>query len=130
MVAFAASAASRRSFCVADDFVADQHVAHAAADQRFGLADLLAALAHGAGRDLHQRDRRALVRLRMRTQAHAGGPRELGHPLHVALQRVEIDDQRRRVDVVDRRADAGGNDVHRKAVQRNAPRPRRGRGLG
>ena len=45
MVASAANAASRRSFVHADDLVADQNVAHAAAHQGLGLADLLAALA-------------------------------------------------------------------------------------
>src|SRR6185437_4227059 len=41
-----------------DHLVAHQHVAYAAADERLGLADLLAALADGARGDLAQRDRR------------------------------------------------------------------------
>ena len=70
---------SGASFAHADHLVADQNVAHAAAHQRFGLADLLAALADGAGGDLLQRDRRALVRLRMRAQPHARRARERRH---------------------------------------------------
>ena len=61
-----ASAASRRSFVRADHFVRDQHVGHAAFDQRFGLAHLLAAHADRAERHLAQRDLRALVALGVR----------------------------------------------------------------
>ena len=85
--------------------VADQHVADAAAHQRLGLADFLAALADGAGGDLLSRDRRALVRLRVRAQAHAGRLGERPPSLQVVLEGVEVDDQRRRVDLVDRRTD-------------------------
>ena len=61
----------------ADHLVAHEHVLHAAAHQRLGFADLLAALADRAGGDLQPRDRRALVRLRVRPQANAalGGER-------------------------------------------------------
>jgi hypothetical protein len=55
-----------------DNFVADQNVAHTAAHQCFGLSDFLATLTDGAGGDLLQRDGRAFVRLRMRTQRDAG----------------------------------------------------------
>ena len=54
----------------ADHLVGDQHVAHAAAHHRLGLADLLAAHADRAARDLRQRDLRALVGLGVRPHAH------------------------------------------------------------
>jgi hypothetical protein len=96
----------------ADDLVADEHVPHAAVHQRLGLADLLAALPDRAERDLLQRDRRALVRLGVRAQAHAGPRREIRQLPQVVLERFELDDQRGRVDLVDRRADAGGGNRH------------------
>ena len=98
---------------ITDDLVAHQDVLHAAAHQRFRLADLLHALADRAVRDLAQRDRRRLVGLGMRAHAHAGRARKLGHFRDVAIERVEIDDQRRRIDVCDRSTDLGGRRVHR-----------------
>ena len=98
---------------ITDDLIAHQDVRHAAAHQRFRLADLLHALADRALRDLPQRDRRRLVRLGMRAHAHAGRARKLGHFRDVAIERVEIDDQRRRIDVCDRSTDLGGRRVHR-----------------
>ena len=63
-------------------------------------------------RDLLARDDRALVGLGVRPQPHAGRARERRHLLEVALERVEIDDERGRVDVVEPAPDLGGRDVH------------------
>ncbi len=94
-------------FLAADDFVGDQHVAHAAIDHRLGLADLLHADADRAKFDLLQRDHRAFVRLGVRPQPHPPPGDPVGEPLQVALERIEIDDQRRRIDLVERHADLG-----------------------
>jgi hypothetical protein len=95
-----------------EDLVADEHVAHAAGDQHLGLADLLHALADRAMRDLLQRDRRRFVRLGMRAHAHTRLFRELRHLGEVALEGVEVDDEGRRVDLVDGRADVCGRKLH------------------
>src|SRR5262249_8985903 len=92
---------------VADHLVADQHVLHTTAYQRLRLADLLHALADRAPRDLPQRDGRRFVGLGVRPHAHAGRAAELGHLRDVAVERVEVDDQRRRLDVVEERTDLG-----------------------
>ena len=74
----------------------------------------------GAVRDLPQRDRGRFVRLGVRAHAHAGRARELGHLRDVAVERVEVDDERRRVDVCDRSRRsrrAAGSSVYRKSFQ-------------
>ena len=97
------------SLRVADDLVADQDVAHAAAHQRLGLADLLAALADRAGaRSAAARSSGHLCVLACGRRRDAGAARERRHLVEVVLESVEVDDQRGRVDVVDRRADLGG----------------------
>ena len=58
-----------RDFRRRDDFVGDEHVAYAGIDERDRLVGLLAADADRAPLDLRARDRRALVRLRVRAQA-------------------------------------------------------------
>ena len=85
-------------FCRGDDFVGDVEVGDARLGERFGLARLLHAHAHRARRHLQARDRRALVHLRVRAQAHAVRAREGGHRREIALHRVEVDHQRRRID--------------------------------
>ena len=97
---------------LADDLVAHQHVLHAAAHQRLGLADLLHALPDRALRDLPERNGCALMRLGVRSHADAGRPRELRHLGDVAVERIEVDDERRRFDVVDGSTDLGGRRVH------------------
>src|SRR5207237_5568165 len=72
----------------------------------------LAALADGARSDLPLRDRWTLVRLRVRTQPHAMRLRELGHPGDIALERIEIDDERGRIDVVEGVADVRRDSLH------------------
>ena len=88
-----------------DDFVADEDVGDAAVGQRLGLARLLHADADRTGADLQPRDRGALVHLRVRPQANAVGAGELGHSREVALHRVEVDDECRRIDRIDAIAD-------------------------
>ena len=68
----------------------------------FGFADLGAADADRAGLDLALGDIRALVRLGVRAQLQASGPREIGHARDVAGEGVEIDHQRRGVQAVPR----------------------------
>jgi hypothetical protein len=91
-----------------NDLVADIDVDHAGRGQRLRLrlADLLDADADRAGAHLERRDDCTLVHLRVRAQAHAMRPREIGHGREVALHGVEVDHQRRCADGVDRVADA------------------------
>ena len=96
----------------ADDLVGDEHVAHAGGDERLRLADLLAADADGAALELRERDLRALVRLRVRAQRDAGAAHRVRHQVEVALERVEVDDERRGVDVVDGIAGCGQEGLH------------------
>ena len=86
----------------ADDLVGDEHVAYAGGDEGFGFADLLAADADGAALDLRERDVRAFVRLAVRAQRDGGAADRIRHQVEIALERVEIDDERRRVDVARR----------------------------
>ena len=105
-------------FLPADDFVGDEHVRDPAIDHRLGLADLLHAHADRAELDLLQRDDRAFVGLGVRPQPDAGAGDALGQAAQIALERVEIDDQRRGVDLVERHADLGGRaGGHRRSPQ-------------
>ena len=97
-----------RELGVGDDLVGDQHVADAGVDERRGLVDLLAADADGAVLELQPRDVRALVRLGVRPQREATAAHRAGHQVEVALEGVEVEHQRRRVDGRDGIADAGG----------------------
>ena len=99
-----------------DDLVGDQHVADAACDDRLGFGDLLTAHADSAAEvHLDARDVGGLVGLGVCAMTHAHFPGEIAHPLHVALEGVEIDDQRRRLDVLqphpDRRRDGQPDDL-------------------
>ena len=91
-----------------DDLVGDEHVPDAGGDERLRLADLLATDADGAALELRERDLRALVRLAVRAQRDTRAAHRVGHQVEVALERVEVDDQRRSVDVVDGIAGSGG----------------------
>jgi hypothetical protein len=94
---------------LAHDLVGDQHVRDTAIDQHFGLRHLLAALAHGTARGLRKGHVRALVGLGMGAQAHAGGLRIRRHGIEIALEGIQVDDQRRRVDSRHRIAGPGGH---------------------
>lgn len=80
--------------------VRDQHVGDAALNHRFGFAHFLAAHADRAGRDLPLGDLRALVRLGVGAHAHPVGYRVV-QGLEVLLEGVEIEDQRRGIDLLD-----------------------------
>jgi len=60
---------------------------------------------------------------RVRAQSHARGPGERRHAAHVVFERVEVNDQRRGVDLVERCADRCRDDVHAMLAKR-APRGR------
>ncbi len=93
-------------------------------DERLGFVDLLAADADRAARDLRLRDVRALVRLRVRPQRDAGAAHGVRHQVEVALEGVEVDDERGRVDVGGSVADAGGKTLHARIVPRPGVRKR------
>ena len=90
---------------------------HAAAHHGLGLADLLTALPDCAGSDLLQRNGGAFVCLGMRAQPHAGGTGETCQLVNVVFEGIEIDDQCRRVDLVDRAANLRGDYVHSTSCQ-------------
>ena len=96
-------------FLPADDLVGDEHVRDPAIDHRLGLADLLHAHADGAELDLLQRDDRAFVGLGVRPRLDRRLPAmRSAQAAQIALEGVEIDDQGRGVDLVERHADLGG----------------------
>ena len=96
----------------ADYLIAHQHVLHTAANEHFRFADFLHALADRAACDLSQRNRSRLVGLGMRPHAHPRDFGELGHLCDVAVESVEIDDQRGGLDLGDGYAYLGGRRVH------------------
>ena len=98
---------------ITDDLIAHKDVLHAAAYQGLCLADLLYALTCSALRDLLQRDGNRFVGLGMRTHANPCRARKLGHSRNVTIERVEVDDERRGVDVIDGSTDLGGRRIHR-----------------
>ena len=91
-----------------DDLVRDEDVPDAPVDHRLGLAHLLAAAADRAPRDLVERDGRALVGLGVAAEAHRGAAERGRHQVQVVLVGVEVDHERRRVDLGDRHSDFGG----------------------
>src|SRR2546423_385616 len=90
-----------RQFRLADDLVRYEHITDAAVDQRLRFRDLLAADADRAMGDLALGDLRTLVRLRMRAHAHRTAFHRAGERAQIALESIQLEDQRRRVDVLD-----------------------------
>jgi hypothetical protein len=84
-----------------DHLVGEQDIADARGNERKRLVGLLAADPDRATRDLRLRDRGALVRLRVRAQAQARGRDRRRHRVEVGLERVEVDDERGRLDRVE-----------------------------
>jgi len=115
-----------------DDLVGDEHVHDAGLDERRGLVDLLAADAHRAARDLRLRDRGRFVRLRVRPQPEAAGGDLARHRVDIALERVEVEHQRGRLDRGDRVAGACGGSLHRRrsGLASSGHRRRTAAGLG
>ncbi len=93
----------------AHDLVGDEHVADAGGDERLGLADFLATNADRAARHLQLRDLRTLVTLGVRAQPDTVPADRGRHRSEVTLQHIEIDDQRRRVNIGEPIADLGGH---------------------
>lgn len=90
-----------RELLPADHLVGDDDVADAAPDERLGLADLLNALPHRAGAlGLKPGDRGGFVGLRMGPEPRSGRREQGGHGVEVPLEGVEVEQQRRRVDLV------------------------------
>jgi hypothetical protein len=80
--------------------VADQDVGDAAPGEDFRLTDFLHALAYGAARHLQPRDHRRFVGLGMGAQLRPGRRQQGGHAVEVVFEGIEVDHQRRRVDLV------------------------------
>ena len=100
-----------------NDLVGDEHVGDARLDERRRLVDLLAADADRPARNLRLRDRGRLVRLRVRAQAQSSRGDLARQRVDVALERVEVEDQRGRLDRCDRVAGARGGSLHRRQVR-------------
>jgi hypothetical protein len=100
----------------ADDLIGDQHVGYAGRDERFGFADFLTANADRAVSDLALGDLGTLVTLGVRAKPHIPAANRCSHGGEVALEEVEIDDERRSVDL-------GEGVTH---LRRHARRHRRG----
>src|SRR5690606_41096105 len=76
-------------------FVRNQHIADTTTDHDLCFRDLLAADADGSVCKLLMRDQRRLVGFRMRPDANAVPLRQILHALEIALERIEVDDERR-----------------------------------
>ena len=76
----------------------DVHAGDAGRHHHLGLAERGAADAERAGLHLAPGDGNGFVRLRVRTERDAGGARMRRHRRDVPFERVEIDQQRRRVE--------------------------------
>ena len=115
-LAIARQGAKPRQFGRADDLIADQDVGDAAPGEHFGLGHLLHAVADRAARHLQPGDDRRLVRLGVRPQFHARRRQQRRHRVEVVFERIEVDDQSRRVDFVFSHAGNGGGRLqHRRA---------------
>ena len=94
------------------DLVRDQDVGDAGAGESLGFRDLLAAdAARAAVVDLVARDIRGFVHLAVDAQAHAGVLGGAAHGGDIALEGVEVDDQRGGDDIGGGHADEGGGVV-------------------
>ncbi len=113
-----------RQLARAHHLIAHQHIGHACVDQSFGLGNLLTANANRAGGHLTQGNDGGLVRLRMRTQPHTRAAEARRQARHVALERIEINQQGRRLDIREAHTRPGGGQLaHRNppsSVRRNA----------
>ena len=93
----------------AHDLVGDKDIFHATQHHGLGLGRFLAAHADGPAGDLRERDVRALVALRVRPDLDVRARQRGVQPVEVALERVEIEDERGRVHFGEGHADFGGN---------------------
>src|SRR5256885_9776017 len=102
----------------ADHLVAHQHIGDAALHHRLRFAHLLAADADGTHGDLALGDLGTLVRLGVGAHAHRPAFQRIGERTQVALERVEVDEERGRVDLVHSLPYGGRRAHHAAAVRR------------
>src|SRR5690606_1755696 len=117
---FASERGEPRDLRRADHLVADQHVADPALDERLGLGHLLAAHAHGAGSELPPRDLGALVGLGMGPDPDVAALERCLQGFDIALEGVELEDQRGRIDLVEALPHLGGRSLAHSAAARPA----------
>ena len=96
-----------------DDRVGDQEIAHARFCHQLGLTQLGAREADGAGSDLTRTDAPAAMALDVGSPGDSGRSARLGNEADVVVHHVEVDAQRRSVQI-----------VLRAAEQRRVPRRR------
>ena len=80
-----------------DDLIGDQDVANARSGHHFGLTQLRARDSDRAGRELHVRNLRCLVRLRMRPPSDTMRTARGDDPRDVRFHDVQIDQERWRI---------------------------------
>ena len=90
-----------------DDLIGDQYIVDAGVHQYPSLTGFLAAHTHRTECNLTQRHRWRLVHLGVRTQTQLAGARKIGHASKIALERIKINDQGGRIDLVDGHANGG-----------------------
>ena len=79
-------------------FIADKHVVNATGHQGLGFGRLLYTNADSTSGDLHFGQRGTLVHFRVWPEPDLVPPCKGGHLGEISLHRIEIDDQRRRID--------------------------------
>ena len=83
---------------LADDLICNKNVVQSGRRHCFGFADFRHGDTAGPGGELHLRNLRALVRLRVRAEGHAVRVRVGLHVLQVFRQPLPVDEQRRGVE--------------------------------
>ena len=83
----------------AHHLVGDQYVTHPGFNENRGLAHFLAADPHRTERHLPQRDLGCLVTFGVGTQPHTTASKRIGHALQIALEGVEVEQQRGRINI-------------------------------
>jgi hypothetical protein len=94
-------ALARPSSLVPVEGKGDEDVLKARFDHDFGFAHFGAGDAAGAGVSLQPRESRALVGLGVGSESYVCSRREIGHLADVGLGAVQVDDERRGIDVDD-----------------------------
>jgi hypothetical protein len=87
---------------LADERIGDEQIVDAGLDHHLRLAELRDGDAPGPGVQLHPREQRRLVRLGVGPEGDAGLVRDRDHLRDVPLDHVEVEQQRRRIDVRER----------------------------
>ena len=89
-------------------FVAHEDVGHAGPGEDFRFRHFLHALADRAARHLQMGNHRGFVRLGVGAELRPGGGKQRFHVVQIGLERVEVEDQGRGVDLGFRGAGFGG----------------------